>query len=71
MGCLLELLTAPLKAAIWLIRLILNATGRALSLLIGLAVCAGGAALCLTIVGAIIGIPLLAFGAALMVKSIF
>ncbi len=71
MGCLLEIFTAPFKLAIWLIGLILDATGRILSLLIGLGICAIGVGLCLTLIGAIIGIPLIIFGGGLMLKAIF
>ena len=38
---------------------------------IGLAICAIGVALCFTIIGAIIGIPLIIFGGGLMLKCIF
>lgn len=71
MGCLWNIITAPFRFCGWLIGLILEVTGRLISLVIGLAICAVGVALCFTVVGAIIGIPLIIFGGALMLKSIF
>lgn len=71
MGCLINLLTAPFRLAIWLISFIIGATGRILALLIGLAICAVGVGLCMTVVGAIVGIPLIIFGGGLMLKCIF
>lgn len=71
MGCLWDVITAPFRFGLWLIGLILNATGRLLSLLIGLVICAAGVVLCFTVIGAIIGIPLIIFGGGLMLKSIF
>ena len=37
----------------------------------GLIICCGGVALCLTIIGAILGIPMIVFGGGLMMRSIF
>ena len=71
MGCLWKIITAPFRFALWLIGLILETAGRLISLFIGLAICAGGVALCFTVVGAIIGIPLIIFGGGLMLKCIF
>ena len=71
MGCLWDIITAPFRFCGWLIGLILEATGRLLSLIIGLVICAVGVALCFTVIGAIIGIPLIIFGGGLMLKSIF
>ncbi len=71
MGCLWDIITAPFRFCGWLIGLILEATGRLLSLIIGLVICAVGVALCFTVIGAIIGIPLIIFGGGLMLKCIF
>lgn len=71
MGCLWDIITAPFRFCGWLIGLILEATGRLLSLIIGLVICAVGVALCFTLIGAIIGIPLIIFGGGLMLKCIF
>ena len=71
MGCLWDIITAPFRFCLWLIGLILDATGRLLSLLIGLAICAIGVALCFTLVGAVVGVPLIIFGGGLMLKCIF
>lgn len=71
MGCLWNIITAPFRFCGWLIGLILEVTGRLISLLIGLACAAIGVALCFTIIGAVIGIPLIIFGGGLMLKCIF
>ena len=71
MGCLWDLICAPFKFCAWLIGAILEATGRLLALLIGLAICAVGVALCFTVIGAILGVPLSIFGGRLMLKCIF
>lgn len=58
--------------AVWnLLELILKLTGRLVAAVIGLAVMIAGVALCVTIIGAIPGIPLIAFGFALMVRGFF
>lgn len=71
MGCLWDIITAPFRFCGWLIGVILEVTGRLLSLIIGLVICAVGVALCFTLIGAIIGIPLIIFGGGLMLKCIF
>ena len=71
MGCLITLLTAPFRLAIRLISFIIGAAGRLLALLIGLVLCALGVGLCLTGLGAIVGVPLVVFGGGLMFRSIF
>ncbi len=71
MGCLFELLAMPFKLAIWAIGVILEAAGRVLSLCIGLGICAIGTALCMTLIGAVLGVPLALFGGGLMLKAIF
>ena len=71
MGCLWYLLTRPFQLAANLIGLILVAVGRMTAFILGLIVCCGGVALCLTIIGAILGIPMIVFGGGLMIRSIF
>ena len=71
MGCLWNLLTWPFQLAANLIGLILGAVGRLTAFILGLIICGGGVALCLTIVGAILGIPMIVFGGGLMIRSIF
>lgn len=55
----------------WPIEFVLKLTGRLIAAIIGFAIFVVGVALCFTIIGAIIGIPLCIFGFLLMVKSIF
>ncbi len=58
--------------ALWkLLTLILNITGRIICACIGLALMAAGVAASLSIVGAIIGLPLAAFGFLLLIRSLF
>ena len=58
--------------AIWrLLTLILEITGRIICALLGLAMMAAGVAISLSIVGAIIGVPMTAFGFLLTVRSLF
>ena len=71
MGCLWNLLTWPFQLAANLIGLILGAVGRLTAFILGLIICGGGVALCLTTVGAILGIPMIVFGGGLMIRSIF
>ena len=71
LGCLWDLITWPFQLAGWFIGWILSAVGSLIGFAIGLAVCVAGAALCLTIIGAIIGVPMVIFGGGLMLKSIF
>ena len=58
--------------ALWkLLTLILNITGRILCAVLGLAIMAAGVAISLSVIGAIIGIPLTAFGFLLTVRALF
>jgi len=58
--------------AVWrLVTLILNITGRILCALLGIALMATGVAVSLSVIGAVIGIPLAAFGFLLAVRSLF
>lgn len=71
MGCLIHLFTWPFELAVGLIGVILSAVGRLAAFLIGLGICCAGVALCITIIGAVLGIPMVIFGGGLMLKSIF
>ena len=58
--------------ALWkLLTLILNITGRILCALLGIVLMAAGVAITMSIVGAIIGIPLASFGFLLTVRALF
>lgn len=58
--------------AIWkLLTLILSVTGRIICALLGLALMAVGVAISLSIIGAIVGIPLAAFGFLLAIRALF
>jgi len=58
--------------AVWrLLTFILNITGRIISAFIGLALMAAGIAITLSIVGAPLGIPMVAFGFLLLVRALF
>jgi hypothetical protein len=50
---------------------VLRAVGRILCAVLGLALMAAGVALTLTVVGAIVGVPLAAFGLLLLVRALF
>ena len=54
-----------------LIGFLLSACGRLLSLMLGAILAVVGAVLCATLIGAIPGIPITIFGAALIFRSIF
>ena len=70
-GCLWDMITWPVRLALGLMGWILSAVGSLIAMDIGLVICALGVALCFTLVGAIIGIPLIIFGGGLILKSIF
>ena len=53
------------------IELLIKLVGRLIASLIGLAILIVGIVLCATVIGAIIGIPLVIFGFLLMVRGIF
>ncbi|MBN2007150.1 MAG: hypothetical protein JXA21_27615 [Anaerolineae bacterium] len=61
----------PFAAIWWLISFILQLTGRAVAAVLGLVFMVVGALLTVTIIGAIVGIPLIIFGFLLMIRSIF
>lgn len=70
-GCLWDMITWPVRLALGLMGWILSAVGSLIAMGIGLVICALGVALCFTLVGAIIGIPLIIFGGGLILRSIF
>ena len=58
--------------ALWkLLTLILNITGRILCALLGIVLMIAGVAITMSIVGAVLGIPLAAFGFLLTVRALF
>ena len=58
--------------AIWkLLTLILNITGRIICALLGVALMVAGAAISLSVIGAVVGIPLAAFGFLMCVRALF
>lgn len=58
----MSILLWPFKFLWGLFTLLLSLTGRVLGIIIGLALVTAGAVLTLTIVGAVIGVPLLIIG---------
>lgn len=62
-----QLLSLPFKLVAWII----EAFGRLIAILIGLVLLIVGLMLTLTILGAIIGIPLMLFGFLLVVRGLF
>ena len=59
-------------AAVWhLAAFILEATGRLLVVLLGLIAVILGVLISLTIVGAVVGVPLILFGIVLIVRGLF
>ena len=71
LGCLWDLLTWPIQLALGIIGWVMELAGNLTAFIIGLVICAVGAALCMTLIGAVIGLPLVIFGGGLMLKSIF
>lgn len=58
--------------AVWnLVELILKMTGRLVAAILGLVLMIVGGILCITVVGAIVGIPLAVFGFALIIRGFF
>jgi hypothetical protein len=58
--------------AVWkLLTFILSVTGRILCALLGMILMAAGVGLSLSIVGAVIGVPLASFGFLLVVRALF
>lgn len=68
---MLRILAWPFVAAGALIGLILSAIGRVFSFGLGLAICALGVILCISVIGIVLGVPMVIFGGGLMLRSIF
>lgn len=68
---MLKILTWPFVAAGALIAFILSAIGRVFSFGLGFALVMIGVVLCISIVGIVLGVPLVIFGGGLMFRSIF
>lgn len=71
MRILWDLISLSFRSFAWVLGTILSLTGRFAAFLIGLALCAVGAALCASIIGLTAGIPMIIFGGGLMLRSIF
>ena len=67
----MRILAWPFVAAWALITLIFSAIGRMFAFGMGRAIAGLGVILCLSIVGMVLGIPMVLFGGALMCRSIF
>jgi hypothetical protein len=65
-----NLLLLPFRLVWWIVRVIVEVTGRLLAVLLGVVLAAVGVVLTLTVVGAIIGVPLIAIGVGLILKGI-
>jgi hypothetical protein len=66
-SCLLWPFVAVWELVVWVV----NLTGRLIAMLLGLVFLIAGVILTLTVVGAVIGIPLAAFGILLMVRGLW
>jgi hypothetical protein len=64
-----SILAAPFRLVFWLARVILSLVGRFLTIIIGLTLIVIGVLLTMTVIGAIIGIPLLLLGIALVLRG--
>ncbi len=67
----MAVLTWPFKVFWSLTTFILEATGRLLAVILGLVLMIIGVLVSLTIIGAIIGIPIALFGFALVIRGLF
>jgi hypothetical protein len=61
----------PLFALWWLVTFVLEATGRLVCAVLGVALIVAGGVVALTIVGAPVGIPLVLLGVLLLVRALF
>jgi hypothetical protein len=66
-----EVLLWPFKMLWHLTMLVLNLTGRLLAIVIGLVLVVVGVVLAATVIGAILGVPMVIFGAALVLRGLF
>ena len=67
----MDILVWPFKALWSLTAFILEATGRLLAVLLGFVLMIVGVVVSLTVIGAIIGIPIALFGFALVMRGLF
>ena len=65
-----NLLLLPFRLLWWIVRVVVEITGRLLAVLIGVVLVAAGVVLTLTVIGAIVGVPLIAIGVGLILKGI-
>jgi len=70
-GCHIPWILWPVYAVWKLLTFILKVTGRIICALMGLALMAAGVAISLSIIGAIVGIPLIAFGFLMTIRALF
>jgi hypothetical protein len=70
MGALLRLLTWPFRLVWHLVWFILGLTGRLVAGILGAVLILAGVIVSLTVVGLIVGIPLIIFGVLLIVASL-
>jgi hypothetical protein len=66
-----NLLAWPFVALWRLVGLVFELTGRFVAILVGIVLMLVGALLTATVIGAIVGVPLLAFGLLLIVRGLF
>ena len=66
-SCLLWPFVAVWDLVVWIV----NLTGRLIAMILGLVFLIAGVILTLTVVGAVIGVPLAAFGILLMVRGLW
>ena len=66
-----SILLFPFVALLKLIEIIIKITGRLLAVILGLVFMIIGGLLCLTIVGAIIGVPIVIIGFIMVVRGFF
>lgn len=65
-----NLLLLPFRLLWWIVRVVVEITGRLLAVLIGVVLVVAGVVLTLTVIGAIVGVPLIAIGVGLILKGI-
>lgn len=68
---MLRVLFWPFKMLWSFVGVVFLAIGKLMSLLLGLLITVIGAVLCATLVGAIVGIPLVILGVTMMIRSLF
>lgn len=68
---MMRVLLWPFAAAWSLVGVIFSAIGRLFSFGMGFAITVIGVVLCMSIVGLVVGVPLVGFGIALLARSIF